>query len=82
MLSKALLNLDQVANKLDPDFDPNAAIHDHVGEIMRRKMLQCASPANLLSAATDAKEFVENNATKTTISGSGQRSQTISIKGR
>ncbi|MDQ1423510.1 MAG: ubiquinone biosynthesis protein, partial [Acidimicrobiaceae bacterium] len=59
MLSKALLNLDQVANKLDPDFDPNAAIREHVGEIMRRKMLQSASPANLLAAAMDAKEFVE-----------------------
>ena len=59
MLSKTLLNLDQVASQLDPDFDPSAAIQRHVGEIMRRKMLQGASPANLLSAAMDAKEFVE-----------------------
>ena len=59
MLSKALLNLDQVAGKLDPNFDPEAAVRDHVGEIMRRKMLQSASPANLLAAAMDAKEFVE-----------------------
>lgn len=59
MLSKALLNLDQVAFKLDPDFDPNSAIRERVGEIMRRKMLQSASPARLLSAAMDAKEFVE-----------------------
>ncbi|MEP7202035.1 MAG: AarF/UbiB family protein [Ilumatobacteraceae bacterium] len=59
MLSKALLNLDQVAAKLDPGFDPNAAIKEHVGDIMRRKMLQSASPANLLTAALDAKEFVE-----------------------
>src|SRR5207253_3308551 len=59
MLGKTLLNLDQVAKKLDPDFDPNAAIQRHVGEIMRRKMLQSASPANILSAAMDAKEFAE-----------------------
>src|SRR3981081_508451 len=59
MLCKALLNLDQVASKLDEDFDPNAAIQEHLGEIMRRKMLQSASPANLLSAAMDAKEFAE-----------------------
>ena len=59
MLGKTLLNLDQVAQKIDPDFDPNAAIERHVGEIMRRKMLQSASPANLLSSAMDAKEFVE-----------------------
>ncbi|MGZ4791664.1 MAG: ABC1 kinase family protein [Ilumatobacteraceae bacterium] len=59
MLSKTLLNLDQVASQLDADFDPSAAIQHHVGEIMRRKMLQSASPANLLAAAMDAKEFVE-----------------------
>ena len=59
MLSKTLLNLDQVACRLDADFDPSAAIEEHVGEIMRRKMLQSASPASLLSAAMDAKEFVE-----------------------
>ena len=59
MLGKALLNLDQVASHLDPDFDPNAAIQEHVGEIMRRKMLRSASPANILSAAMDAKEFAE-----------------------
>ncbi|GAC1603040.1 MAG: AarF/UbiB family protein [Acidimicrobiales bacterium] len=59
MLGKALLNLDQVARKLDVDFDPNAAIQAHVADIMRHKMLQSASPANLLSAAMDAKEFAE-----------------------
>ena len=59
MLGKTLLNLDQVAQKIDPDFDPNSAIKRHVGEIMRRKMLQSASPAKLLSSAMDAKEFVE-----------------------
>ena len=59
MLGKALLNLDQVAAKLAPNFDPNAAIRDHVGEVMRHKMLQSASPSNLLSAAMDAKEFAE-----------------------
>ena len=59
MLGKALLNLDQVASKLDPTFDPNAAISDHVAGIMRRKMLQSASPGNVLSAAMEAKEFAE-----------------------
>ncbi len=59
MLSKALLNLDQVAATLDPEFDPMAAIRDRVGEVMRRKMLQSASPASLLAMAMDAKEFAE-----------------------
>jgi ubiquinone biosynthesis protein len=59
MLGKTLLNLDQVAGKIDPDFDPNQAVQRHVGEIVRSKMLRSASPANLLAAAMDAKEFVE-----------------------
>jgi len=59
MLSKTLLNLDEVARQLDENFDPNAAIQEHVGEIMRRKLLASASPVNLLSAAMDAKEFAE-----------------------
>src|SRR4051795_720936 len=59
MLSKTLLNLDQVAGMLDADFDPNAAIRDHVGEIISKRMLRSASPANLLASAMDAKEFVE-----------------------
>ncbi|MEA3184873.1 MAG: ubiquinone biosynthesis protein, partial [Ilumatobacteraceae bacterium] len=59
MLSKALLNLDKVAAALDPSFDPMAAIRESAAEIMRRKMLQSASPANLLTMALDTKEFVE-----------------------
>jgi ubiquinone biosynthesis protein len=59
MLGKTLLNLDQVATALDPQFEPNAAIQHHVSDIMRRKMLRGVSPARMLSAAIDAKEFAE-----------------------
>lgn len=59
LLGKALLNLDDVARRLDPTFQPNAAIQRHSSEILRRKMLQSASPGNLLAAAMDAKEFAE-----------------------
>ena len=59
MVGKALFNLDRVAAKLDADFDPNAAIRDHVGEITRHRMMQSVSPAKVLSAAMDAKEFAE-----------------------
>jgi ubiquinone biosynthesis protein len=59
MLGKALLNLDQVASQLDPDFEPDAAIRREVAQIMRRKMLQSASPGNLLATALEAKEFAE-----------------------
>ena len=59
MLGKTLLNLDEVARKLDPDFDPTAAIQREAAELMRKKLLQSASPGNLMAAAMDAKEFTE-----------------------
>lgn len=59
MLGKALLNLDEVSRTLDPSFDPNAAIQDETADLMRRKLLRAASPANIMSAAMEAKEFAE-----------------------
>jgi ubiquinone biosynthesis protein len=59
MLGKALLNLDEVARRLDPEFDPNAAIQDQAARLLRNRMLQSASPANIFSAAMEAKEFAE-----------------------
>src|SRR4029078_286450 len=51
MLSKTLLNLDHVSGMLADDFDPNAAIREHLGEIVTKRMLRSASPANLLASA-------------------------------
>ena len=59
MLGKALLNLDEVARTLNPDFDPNAAIQEQAARLLRSRMLKSASPGNLFSAALDAKEFAE-----------------------
>jgi predicted unusual protein kinase regulating ubiquinone biosynthesis (AarF/ABC1/UbiB family) len=59
MIGKALLNLDQVARILDPTFDPNAAIREHTAGILRERLLASASPASILHAAMDAKEFAE-----------------------
>ncbi|MDQ1384445.1 MAG: ubiquinone biosynthesis protein, partial [Actinomycetota bacterium] len=59
MMGKTFLNLDEVARILDPNFEPNATIQAHSVELMRRKMLQGASPTNLMAAAIDAKEFAE-----------------------
>ena len=59
MLGKALLNLDEVARALDPEFDPNAAIQEQSASLLRNRMLRTASPGNLFSAAMEAKEFAE-----------------------
>jgi predicted unusual protein kinase regulating ubiquinone biosynthesis (AarF/ABC1/UbiB family) len=59
MLGKALLNLDEIARTLDPNFDPNAAIERASADLVRKKLLQGASPGNLMNAALEAKEFAE-----------------------
>jgi ubiquinone biosynthesis protein len=59
MLCKTLLNLDQIARYLDPQFDPNASIRRHASEMLRRRMLQSISPGKLFSGALEIKEFAE-----------------------
>jgi predicted unusual protein kinase regulating ubiquinone biosynthesis (AarF/ABC1/UbiB family) len=59
MLGKALLNLDDVARRLDPQFDPNAAIQEHAARLLESRISHAVSPANLFAAALDAKEFAE-----------------------
>jgi predicted unusual protein kinase regulating ubiquinone biosynthesis (AarF/ABC1/UbiB family) len=59
MLGKALLNLDQVGYKLDPDFNPNAAIRDSSAEIMRQRMQKSLSPGHVFQNMIEMKDFVE-----------------------
>jgi ubiquinone biosynthesis protein len=59
MLGKTLLNLDEVGRTLAPDFDPNAAIRRHAGEIMNRQLRRSLSPANLFSNLLEIKEMLE-----------------------
>ncbi len=57
MLGKALLNLDQVANALDPSFEPEAAIKAHSYEIMQGQMT--ASSGSVFASLLEARDFVE-----------------------
>ncbi len=57
MLGKALLNLDQVARALDPEFSPSEAIQRHATEILQTRMRP--SKERLFSAALEAREFLE-----------------------
>jgi predicted unusual protein kinase regulating ubiquinone biosynthesis (AarF/ABC1/UbiB family) len=57
MLGKALLNLDQVARELDPDFDPTAAIRRHTDSILETQMRPSSGSA--FSALLEARDFVE-----------------------
>ncbi len=57
MLGKTMLNLDQVAATLDPDFEPRAALRRHTAELMRSSM--GTSPAAMMASLLEAKEFAE-----------------------
>jgi predicted unusual protein kinase regulating ubiquinone biosynthesis (AarF/ABC1/UbiB family) len=59
MLSKTLLNLDEVGRTLDPNFNPTEAIQRHAADITRQRMWKSATPGNLLSSAMEAKEFAQ-----------------------
>src|SRR5688572_26538128 len=60
MLSKALLNVDQVARELDPSFDPNEAIRRQAADLMRQRMMKSLSPGKLFAGLLEAKGFAEN----------------------
>jgi len=57
MLAKALLNLDEVARRLDPDFVPAEAVRTYAAGLLRRRLLP--TPGRVLAATLDAKEFAE-----------------------
>jgi hypothetical protein len=59
MLGMALLNLDEVARVLDPEFNPNAAIQRHASRILQRRLLASVSPASVMGAALEVKELME-----------------------
>ena len=59
MLGKTLLNLDQVGRVLDPDFEPNAAVHRHAAELMRQRMLRNASPGQVFSGILELNDFAQ-----------------------
>jgi ubiquinone biosynthesis protein len=57
MLGKALLNLDEVARRLDPDFVPTDAVRTYASGLLRRRLIP--TPGRVLAATMDAKEFAE-----------------------
>lgn len=59
LLGKALLNLDEVARTLDPEFDPNEAMRRQAADLLRKKLLQSDGSGSVMSAALEAKEFAE-----------------------
>ncbi|HVM00865.1 MAG TPA: AarF/UbiB family protein [Egibacteraceae bacterium] len=59
LLGKTMLNLDEVGHILDPDFNPNASIRRHVGDILSRRLWREASAGTVLDSVLELKEFVQ-----------------------
>jgi predicted unusual protein kinase regulating ubiquinone biosynthesis (AarF/ABC1/UbiB family) len=59
LLGKALLNLDMVARKLAPEFDPNEAIRRNASEVLRHRLMKSVSPGNLFSTVLELQEFLQ-----------------------
>ena len=59
MLARALLNLDEVARSLDSDIDVDEVVQTHAARVMRRRMLEAASPTKVMRSALEATAFAE-----------------------
>jgi ubiquinone biosynthesis protein len=59
LLGRTLLALDQVAGDLAPEYDADAAVRRHAGEVLRRTMVDELTPTSMLRGLLDTKEFVE-----------------------
>ena len=59
MLGKTLLNLDQVGQALDPNFDPDGAIRQHAPELLRKRMAAGFSPGNVVSGLLEMRDFAQ-----------------------
>ena len=59
VLSKALLNVDEVSRRLDPDFDPNESIRRNASSIMQHRILKSLSPGRLFDGMLEFKALAE-----------------------
>ena len=58
LVGKALLNLDTIARRLAPDFNPNESIRRHSMELMQRRLRERLTPGNVFQFALEATDFV------------------------
>jgi len=59
LLGKALLNLDQIARALAPDFNPSAAVRRHGSALLARQLWRSTSPGGTFQSLLASKELIE-----------------------
>jgi predicted unusual protein kinase regulating ubiquinone biosynthesis (AarF/ABC1/UbiB family) len=59
LLGKALLNLDLIGRRLDPEFDVNASMRRNATQLMQRRFVKTLTQANAFSTALEIRDFAE-----------------------
>ncbi|HYX24866.1 MAG TPA: AarF/ABC1/UbiB kinase family protein [Thermoanaerobaculia bacterium] len=59
MMGRALLQLDEAARTLDPDFDPNQTVRQYSDSLMTRHMLKKLSPGSVFASVLELQEFAQ-----------------------
>jgi ubiquinone biosynthesis protein len=59
LVGKALLNLDEVARVLDPEFEPQEAMRRHASELFQRRAWRGTTSGSMMRTALETREFVE-----------------------
>jgi len=59
MLGKTLLNLDEIARRLDPDFRPQAAFRRHVEDMVQRRVVGAMKPETAWSGLLELKDLAQ-----------------------
>ena len=59
MMGRALLQLDEAARTLDPDFDPNQTVREYSDSLMTRHMLKKLSPGSVFASVLELQEFAQ-----------------------
>ena len=59
MLGKTFLNLDEIARRLDPEFNPQSALRGHLSAVMQRRVVNALSPATIFGALIETKDLAE-----------------------
>jgi ubiquinone biosynthesis protein len=58
LIGKTLLQLDQIARILAPDFNPNASVRRNVSELLTQKVWKESSPGKLLGSVLQVRDFI------------------------
>ena len=66
LLGKTLLNLEQVAQALDPELDVKSVVEDHLEHVMRGRLRKSFSPANLASELMEVQALMREAPRKVT----------------